>query len=345
MKKPLAVILPLCLAALCPSRSHAQVSYSNWNFLIRAANAQLTDSLAMPGVRGNATPDYDNQYDIPRPPRPPSGNFLEVYFPHTGGNYPPILGTKYAVDFQSPDDPTWILSVEASGTGPLTLSWDSVYVNSIDPRVQLVLCDLLTGSLTDMRHRASYSFNYTAKRNFQIIGTLKVSLKYLMEGFWNGTHQTRDTVTGYLAGTTFPNDFVDSAQVLLSDSGTGMLVFHSAPPGDYYLAVHHRNHLEVWSSATISVAKGTSSSTRYDFTVGADRAFGAGALRNVGGMYVSWAGDVNQDGIIDFLDRNLTWNNRGQTGYLSTDCTGDNITNVSDYSLVLDNRLKIRQRP
>jgi List-Bact-rpt repeat protein len=157
-----------CFSILFSLPLGAQVSYTHWNFLIRATNSQMTDSLAMPGVRSDATADFDNQYDIPRPPRSPSGTYVEVYFPHSGSNYPPILGTKYAIDFRGPDDPLWNMSVEASSPGPLTLSWDSTYVNSIEPRVQLFLRDTLTGVMTNMRQRGSYSFNYTTKRNFQI---------------------------------------------------------------------------------------------------------------------------------------------------------------------------------
>lgn len=295
MKNRILLIVPLCLSAFCSPASIAQVSYDHWNFLLRATNAQLTDSLAMPGVRNDATADYDNQYDIPRPPRPPSGNYLEVYFPHSGGHYPPILGTKYAIDFQGPDDPSWNLSVEASAAGPVTLRWDSAYVGSIEPRVQLFLRDLTTGSLTDMRRLGSYSFSYTTKRNFQIVGILKVGLRYLMEGFWNGAVQVKDTVTGYLAASTQPYAFVDSCRAPLSELGAGMLVFKNAPEGAYYCVVRHRSHLEIWSSMPLAVTKGTSSFTPYDFTTSEGQAFGVGALKQAGGVYLAWAGDVNQD--------------------------------------------------
>ena len=326
-------------------QSVAQIPYNNWNFQIRGANSQLTDSLAMLGIRSDATSGYDNQYDIPRPPRSPSGIYLEVYFPHSGGNYPPILGTEYATDYQGPNDPTWNMSVAASSSGQLTLSWDSTYVSSIEPRVQLFLLDLSNSSMTNMRTSGSYTFNYTTVRNFQIIGAIKVNLEYLMEGFWNGATQVQDTVAGYLASATSPFGFVDSAKIFLTPTGAGLLTFSNAPAGSYYLVIRHRNHLEVWTPSPLALTKATTSYTSYDFTTDAGQAYGAGALKLVGSVYVSWAGDVNQDGVIDFLDRNLTWNNRSQTGYLSTDCNGDNVTDASDYTIVLNNRLKVRQHP
>ncbi len=323
----------------------AQISYDNWNFLIKAKDSQFTDSLATIGIRPDATTGFDNAYDIPRPPRSPSGNYLEVYFPHSGGNYPPLLGTKYAVDFQGPNDPSWNMSVESSTFGQITLSWDSSYVNSIEPRVQLYLRDVSNGELTNMRKVGRYSFTYSVKRDFQIIGAIDINLKYLMEGFWNGVTHVQDTISGYLAQSTSPFGFVDSTKIYLSNSGTGQLIFPYAPTGNYYLVIRHRNHLEIWSSNPLSLIKGTTSYSSFDFSTSVNMAFGVNALKQVGGDYVSWSGDVNQDGVVDFLDRNLTWNNRNLNGYYSTDCNGDNITNATDYSIVLDNRLKIFQRP
>jgi hypothetical protein len=334
-----------CLVMLISSRAAAQISYDNWNFLIKGVNSQITDSLAILGIRSDATSGYDNAYDVPRPPRSPSGVYLEVYFPHSGGNYPPVLGTEYARDFQGPTDPAWNMSVEASSPGPITLSWDSAYVNSIERRVQLFLFDITSGSLTNMKTAGRYIFAYTSKRDFQIIGAVKIDLRYLMEGFWNGTTQVQDTVRGYLSASASPFGSVDSATVFLSGTGTGLLVFRNAPSGSYYLTVHHRNHLEIWSAAPLPLVKGTTSISSYDFTAGAGTAFGTGALKQVGSSYVSWGGDVNQDGVIDFLDRNLTWNNRTLNGYLSTDCNGDQVTDSNDYTIVLANRLKVRQHP
>lgn len=343
MKKRIIRILGLLV--ICISVTQSQINYDNWDFKIKAENSILIDTLAILGIRPDATSDFDSDYDIPRPPRAPSGNYLEVYFPHSGGSYPPLLGTKYAVDFQGPVDPVWNVSVESSTSGIITLRWDSLYVSSIEKRVQLFLLDLTNSQLVNMREKGSYSFNYTSKRDFQIIGAIKVELKYLMESFWNGVVQIRDTVKMYLAQSSSPFSFVDSLSVYLSDAGEGSFVFTSAPTGNYYLVVRHRNHLEVWSSNPQSLIKGTTSFSTYDFTSGVNQAYGANALKQEGTVFVAWCGDVNQDGVVDFLDRNATWNDRGTSGYKPTDCNGDGQVDGSDYSIVLANRLKIRQRP
>jgi hypothetical protein len=80
-----------------------------------------------------------------------------------------------------------------------------------------------------MRIAGRYTFSYTTKRDFQVIGAVKIDLTYLMEGFWNGASQVPDTVTGYLAAAAGLHPLVDSAQTVLSSSGTGLLVFPAAP--------------------------------------------------------------------------------------------------------------------
>ncbi len=333
----------LCLSIM--GFATAQTPHTNWDFLLRAMTNSQSDSLARFGIRADATDDFENLYDIPRPPRSPAGSYLEVYFPHSGGSYPPILGSRYAVDFQGPADPVWNLSVECSTPSLLTLYWDSSYVDAIEPRLQLFLVDIITGARINMRVAGRYTFSYTTKRDFQVVGAIKVDLNYRMEGFWNGASQVQDTVTGYLAQAGSPYAMVDTSRVVLSAAGTGMLVFPSAPTGNYHLVIRHRNHLELWSAAGLSLTKGTTSIGAYDFTTGAGTAFGTGALKNESGVFVAWGGDVNQDGVVDFLDRNVTWNNRGLGGYLPSDCNGNNVTDGTDYTLVLANRLRISQRP
>ncbi|HLB00461.1 MAG TPA: hypothetical protein VJO14_03660 [Bacteroidota bacterium] len=341
MKITFTALLMLMIAA----RLTGQTSYTSWDFTLGARNNLQSDSLARMGIRPDATPDFENTYDIPRPPRSPSGNYIEVYFPHSGGSYPPILGTRYAVDYQGPADPVWNLSVECSISATVTLYWDSSVIDLIEPRLQLFLVDLAGAQKVNMRKEGHYTFAYTTKRDFQVVGAIKVDLTYLMEGFWNGASQVQDTVGGYLAGASGAHTIVDSARIRLDANGDGMLVFPDAPTGSYYLLVRHRNHLETWTASPQSLTKGTTSFSTYDFSSGAGTAYGSGSLKPEGPVFVSWGGDVNQDGVVDYLDRNITWNNRTLTGYLPSDCNGDNTTNGADDTLVLDNRLRARQKP
>jgi len=230
-------------------------------------------------------------------------------------------------------------------TGPVTVFWDSAYANSIDSRVHLFLRDLASGTQVDMRSTGHFTFTYTVKRDFRIVGAISVNLTLLMEGFWNGTSQVADTVAGFLAASTSPYGILDSASAALSSAGIGTLNFPNAPSGSYYLVVRHRNHLEIWSASPLALIKGTTTTSSYDFSAGAATAYGTNPLKQSGARYLTWGGDVNQDGVVDYRDRNLTWNNRTLAGYLATDCNGDNVTNALDDAIVLANRLMIAQHP
>src|SRR5689334_11141722 len=262
-----ALLAAICLASLGAVPAFSRQSSSHWDLLLRAADAELTDSVARFGVRSDASDDFDSQYDVPRPPRPPSGIWLEVSFPHSGGAYPPILGTAYAVDFRGPANPSWAMNVDASAAGPVTLFWDSAYAAAIDPRLRLYLDDPAGGAVVDMRGAGHYTFAYSGTRSMFIRGSLNVDLRYLMEGFWNGAVQVRDTVAAYLADAATPAHLADSARCFLSDTGGGMLSFPTAPDGSYYLLVRHRNHLEVYSAVPIALTRSTTGAVPYDFTL------------------------------------------------------------------------------
>jgi hypothetical protein len=344
MRTPRVAVCCLVMMAWAASSLWARSDFNHWDVPLHVQSAILTDSLAVFGVRSDATADFDNAYDIPRPPRAPSGDYLELYFPHTGGAYPPLLGSKYAADYQGPINPEWTMAVESSVTGPVTITWDSTLTGTLDPAIHLYLEDLATGTVTDMRHAGSYTFNWQVRRNFLIRGSLAVGLTYLMEGFWNGTTQVGDSVTGYLADKTSPHGLIDSAGVRLSTSGTGTLLFSRAIAGGYYLVVRHRNHLTLWSTDTLALMRGTTGVTPFDFSA-AGAAYGTSPTKHLGSVYVAIGGDVNQDGVVDYRDRNLTWNDRGRSGGLNTDCNGDGITNTSDDAITLGNRYAVVQQP
>lgn len=89
--------------------------------------------------------------------------------------------------------------------------------------------------------------------------------------------------------------------------GTSALSFTGATPGNYYVAVKHRNHLPVVAANTINldgVATGS-----YDFTTSLAQAanpFGDPAqmvLKN--GKWCMWTGDVNRELFIDGSDKGL----------------------------------------
>jgi len=70
--------------------------------------------------------------------------------------------------------------------------------------------------------------------------------------------------------------------------GTSAIAF-SAPAGNYFLAISHRNHLGCMSASAISLS-GTA--TSIDFTVAGTVTYGTDARKAIGNWRVLWAGDV-----------------------------------------------------
>ncbi len=106
------------------------------------------------------------------------------------------------------------------------------------------------------------------------------------------------------------------AALLLSDGsvayygdGSSAVAFSGDrfPPGDYYLAVHHRNHLSVLSSTTISLNR--TSAASFDFTTGAGQFYTDGGISNApansnAGVYMMWAGDANHNTTVRYNGAN-----------------------------------------
>lgn len=176
---------------------------ASWSLLIEAYVAGAHDSLAYLGVRTDATPDYDTQYDIPRPPAPP-GTSIQVYFPHDGGNWPTMLGNKFAVDYTLPQDPSWRMMVETNaGNGAVTLQWDTTLIGPLPGSYFLLMEDSAADSLIYLRETDSYTFTYTGTRTFFIRSEFASSFIETETG-WNILSVPR-IVADYSAATLFPD--------------------------------------------------------------------------------------------------------------------------------------------
>ncbi|HEY5123601.1 MAG TPA: dockerin type I domain-containing protein [Ignavibacteria bacterium] len=175
---------------------------------------------------------------------------------------------------------------------------------------------------------------YSAVWNFTTLQILTLNLKVYLEGFWNGTEQVLDTCKIYLANSTTPFAFVDSATVVLSTSGTAAPVFIKAVNGIYYIVVKHRNHLETWSKLAQSFV--TNVAVNYDFTTAATQAFGDN-MKQVGSVWVLYGGDANQDGEVSAFDIPIFIFQFGTQGYLSCDFNGDGDVNATDVPIFRNN--------
>ena len=181
---------------------------------------------------------------------------------------------------------------------------------------------------------ASGTGNWSTAWNFKTLQNLTLNLKVYLEGFWNGSNQVSDSITVYLANSTAPHTFIDTAKLVLSSSGTCSPVFTKAANGNYYIVVNHRNHLETWSKLPQSFV--TNIAIYYDFTTAASKAFGDN-MKQVGSVWVLYGGDANRDGSIDAIDVPFIIAQFGTQGYLSADFNGDNDVNATDIALFVPN--------
>jgi hypothetical protein len=151
-----------------PASPNDTVTVTSWSLVLEARMSGLHDSSATCGVRPDATPDFDSKYDRPCPPNPP-GDWLQVFFPHTGGHWPTLLGTRFSEDITSPDTGIWTMNVESSlDTGRLTLSWDTSLIHRLPVGYTILLKDADAPDTVDMRSHPSYQFHYSGLRVFSI---------------------------------------------------------------------------------------------------------------------------------------------------------------------------------
>ncbi|MFZ4549322.1 MAG: dockerin type I domain-containing protein, partial [Bacteroidales bacterium] len=103
--------------------------------------------------------------------------------------------------------------------------------------------------------------------------------------------------------------------------------------GSYYVVLKHRNSVELWSATAVSFAGIT---IDYNFSTSASQAYG-NAMKDLGsGVFGMYAGDVNQDGIVDSGDMVVVDNDAANfvTGYVANDVNGDGTINAADLLLL-----------
>ncbi len=127
-----------------------------------------------------------------------------------------------------------------------------------------------------------------------------------------------------------------SATALLASNGqlsTGFKVL----PGNYRVAIRHRNSIETWSSGTVTLANGTT--PFYDFSTAASKAYLGNEVELSTGVFGFYAGDINQDGVVnqsDYAVYELN-NSAGTKGYQPADLNGDGYVDLFDFPVLDSN--------
>jgi hypothetical protein len=176
--------------------------------------------------------------------------------------------------------------------------------------------------------------------------TTVLNVKLAVQGLYNegtGQHSISDSVTIYLRNNTTPYAIVDSSTAVVDKvSLRGLFEFANVTSGNYYMDVRYRkspafrNGVTTWSR-TGGEALTQYNGFSYDFTDAANKAYGDNQLLK-GAIYVTFNGDVNQDGTVDASDASAVDNDISNfaSGYLNTDLNGDEFIDASD-AAVTDN--------
>jgi len=134
---------------------------------------------------------------------------------------------------------------------------------------------------------------------------------------------------------TTPFGLAESFQGIVNTTGNIACSFSGATIGNsYYIVIKHRNAVETWSASPVAITTITS----YDFSTAANKAFGNNQ-KLMDGLFALYSGDVNQDGVCDVTDFNLTSADVRiiSLGYKKTDLNGDGVVDVSDFNILAAN--------
>jgi hypothetical protein len=137
--------------------------------------------------------------------------------------------------------------------------------------------------------------------------------------------------------------FIMSDGSVVDLDGTNPVAFPSVPDGEYYVVLHHRNHLAIMSSTALTLDGDVAV---YDFTTAVAKAYGPDAMKMLeSGIYGMYAGDADGSSDVAALDRTATWNDRNQTGYLNSevDLSGD--VGALDRTITWNNRNRSTKVP
>ncbi|MDR3609700.1 MAG: hypothetical protein P4L27_04005 [Ignavibacteriaceae bacterium] len=162
-----------------------------------------------------------------------------------------------------------------------------------------------------------------------------LTLTALIQGLYNESTMTPDTITVELHSASSPYALIESNKGILNSAGTGTFNFNNAINGTpYYIVVKHRNGLETWSATGNSFS---ASALSYDMTSLQSQAYGNNLIQK-GSKWCIYSGDITHDGLIDLSDMVVVDNDNSSavSGYSVSDLNGDGIVDLSDL-VIIDN--------
>ena len=189
----------------------------------------------------------------------------------------------------------------------------------------------------------------SATSTVQVVAPVTLNLNVFIEGYWDGTSAMLpvlanqglsnpttdcDSITVELRDVNSPHGALYTTTAMLQTNGTATCVFTAGvTPGNYYIAIKHRNALQTWSAAPVAIGATGS----YNFTTAATQAYGTAAQVEVAtGIWALYSGDVVVDENLDLIDIGSVETDASAFlfGYYATDLTGDGNVDLLDTPIV-----------
>lgn len=122
--------------------------------------------------------------------------------------------------------------------------------------------------------------------------------------------------------------------------GNSPLVIEDLHPEEHKVAIFHRSHLGVIFKNSFNVVDGDQ--YNYDLTTSDSLVEGSKQLKEIApGVYGLFAGDLDNNGLINTNDFGRWSQSNGLVGYKQTDLDSDGLTDTNDYNIWKNNRSKI----
>ncbi len=201
---------------------------------------------------------------------------------------------------------------------------------------ELMGTELLQRNLIPLTPPAMYPYLLDSARVNQTVAKIPDSVVDWV------TLEFRSQLTG---GTRYyRNCFIRDNGTLVDLDGKSPIILPMHKPGDYYVALRHRNHLAVITAAPQSLSSSMTANI-LDFANPNIVEGGFSALKPVeliGARYVYGlvAGDRDGNGTINSIDYTTIWNGRDYEEYLNNDTQMNGIVNTVDFNVSWNNRLR-----
>ena len=148
---------------------------TEWYIEFDAIIDGISDYYTVMGVTENGNIFFDPLLDIPSPPSPPGGTFVQAYFDHADWN--PILGNKYNADIQNPlvsgESRTWVITLDGNTNNSFLFQW-SDFSETFPENYSAYLTIESTGELINMQESSSITFSGNFPQNVSITAVAEI---------------------------------------------------------------------------------------------------------------------------------------------------------------------------